>query len=82
MQCVLLFARFSSAQETRTHGVTSNCRKWVNDGIDQQNYTSFHKSIYIRRKIVQIVIFSTLLKPLISVVVEKSETKPFLHVFD
>ena len=26
-----LLARFSSAQEPKTHGVRLNCRKWVND---------------------------------------------------
>ena len=30
----------------------------------------------------KLVIFSTVLKPLISIVVEKSETKPFLCVID
>ena len=33
-----LLARFRSAQEPKTHGARSNCRKWVNDGIDQRNY--------------------------------------------
>ena len=32
--------------------------------------------------IFKLVIFSTLLKPLISILVGKSETKPFLCVFD
>ena len=36
----------------------------------------------ISRRLFKLVIFSTLFKPLISVAVEKSETKPFLCVFD
>ena len=42
-----LLAKFCSAQEPKMHGARSNCRKSVNDGIEQRNYPAFHKSIYI-----------------------------------
>ena len=42
-----LLANFFSAQEPKMHGARSNCRKSVNDGIEQRNYPAFHKSIYI-----------------------------------
>ena len=42
-----LLAKVCSAQEPKMHGARSNCRKSVNDGIEQRNYPAFHKSIYI-----------------------------------
>ena len=51
------------------------------ESISEIIHLSINPFIYAER-LFKLVIFSTLLKPLISVAVEKSETKPFLCVFD
>ena len=51
------------------------------ESISEIIHLSINPFIYAER-LFKLVIFSTLLKPLISVAVEKSETKPFLRVFD
>ena len=51
------------------------------ESISEIIHISINPFIYAER-LFKLVIFSTLLKPLISVAVEKSDTKPFLRVFD
>ena len=50
------------------------------ESISEIIHLSINPFIYAER-LFKLVIFSTLLKPLISVAVEKSDTKPFLRVF-
>ena len=54
------------------------------ESISKIIHLSINPFIYVLEdfRLFKLVIFSTLLKPLISVAVEKSEIEPFLRVFD